>query len=119
MEKAIDSQQKATSVGEDNASDEIQELLLTLPSVINFGGSHIYQYKGCWYHDYHPKFLKGMISSQRHFQAQDSDVILITFPKSGTTWLKALTYAIVHHIVLVMQYLIQLIALYSPQILMT
>ncbi|KAJ0033973.1 hypothetical protein Pint_26268 [Pistacia integerrima] len=37
-----------------------------------------------------------MIRFQRHFHAQDNDIMLITFPKSGTLWLKALTFTIVN-----------------------
>ncbi|TXG69461.1 hypothetical protein EZV62_004396 [Acer yangbiense] len=79
--------------GEFGVSDEIEELLLTLPRDKTFDGSSIYQYEGAWYR---PISLAGLISSRKHFQAKDSDVIVITFLKSGTTWLKALTYAIVH-----------------------
>ncbi|KAK1571420.1 hypothetical protein Q3G72_027749 [Acer saccharum] len=95
MEKAIDScsQPKASYGVEDNLSDEIKELLLTLPREKNVDGTYLYQFDGIWYRSV---FLAGMISSRRHFEAQDSDIIVITYPKSGTTWLKALTYAIVH-----------------------
>ncbi|XWS64909.1 hypothetical protein CRYUN_Cryun05aG0044600 [Craigia yunnanensis] len=41
--------------------------------------------------------LKVVISFQKHFQALDSDIIVIIFPKCGTTWLKALTFSIVNH----------------------
>ncbi|CAJ1977977.1 unnamed protein product, partial [Sphenostylis stenocarpa] len=34
--------------------------------------------------------------SQKYFEAKDSDVIVASFPKSGTTWLKAITFAIVN-----------------------
>ncbi|TYG46678.1 hypothetical protein ES288_D11G275500v1, partial [Gossypium darwinii] len=37
--------------------------------------------------------LRAVISSQKHFQACDSDIIVSTFPKCGTTWLKALTFS--------------------------
>ncbi|GMJ01674.1 sulfotransferase 2A, ARABIDOPSIS THALIANA SULFOTRANSFERASE 2A [Hibiscus trionum] len=40
-----------------------------------------------------PFVLKPMISFQTHFQAFDSDVMVATFPKCGTTWLKALTFS--------------------------
>ncbi|TXG46868.1 hypothetical protein EZV62_026162 [Acer yangbiense] len=94
MEKAIDSSKPKASHGvEDDLSNEAEELLLTLPREKNFDGTYLYQFNGVWYRH---KFLYGMISTRRHFQARDSDIIVSTFPKSGTTWLKALTYAIVH-----------------------
>ncbi|KAL5757008.1 hypothetical protein ACOSQ2_021754 [Xanthoceras sorbifolium] len=88
MEKA----EKASLVDCD-PRDEIQELLLTLPREKTFDGGFIYKYEGVWYR---PIFPAGLISSQKHFHAEDSDIIVITFPKSGTTWLKALAYATVH-----------------------
>ncbi|CAJ1978300.1 unnamed protein product [Sphenostylis stenocarpa] len=33
----------------------------------------------------------------KEFQAKESDVVVASFPKSGTIWLKALTFAIVNH----------------------
>lgn len=71
----------------------MKELLSTLPKEHDINGSEMYQYKGFWFW---PMILTGAMSSQKHFQAQDNDIILATFMKSGTTWLKALTYAIVH-----------------------
>ncbi|KAL5823805.1 hypothetical protein ACOSQ4_021705 [Xanthoceras sorbifolium] len=71
------------SLADCDLSDEIQELLLTLLREKTFDGS----------------FILGSTDtskSSRHFHAKDSDTIVITFPKSGTTWLKALTYATVH-----------------------
>ncbi|KAK3188523.1 hypothetical protein Dsin_028084 [Dipteronia sinensis] len=93
MEKTSDSQQKASYGIEDYLTDEIQELLSTLPREKNFEGSYLYQYQGFWYRSI---YIAGMISAHKHFQARDSDTILITCLKSGTTWLKALAYAIVH-----------------------
>ncbi|KAL5773194.1 hypothetical protein ACOSQ2_013118 [Xanthoceras sorbifolium] len=75
MEKAKDSKPMASHEVGYNVRNERRELLSTLPIEKNFDS---------------------IISSQRHFQAQESDIILITYPKFGTTWLKALTYAIIH-----------------------
>jgi hydroxyjasmonate sulfotransferase len=40
--------------------------------------------------------IQPIISFQNHFQAKDSDIVVASLPKSGTTWLKALTFAIVN-----------------------
>ncbi|KAL7222724.1 hypothetical protein ACSBR1_024427 [Camellia fascicularis] len=40
------------------------------------------------------KFIHGIIPFQQQFKAQDTDLMLVTFPKSGTTWLKALAFTI-------------------------
>ncbi|KAL7111402.1 hypothetical protein ACP275_05G085000 [Erythranthe tilingii] len=39
-------------------------------------------------------YLRPLISAQNHFKANDSDIILSTLPKSGTTWLKTLVFSI-------------------------
>ncbi|KAI9198597.1 hypothetical protein LWI28_018826 [Acer negundo] len=75
-----DSQQKASNGVEDYLTDEIQELLSTLPREKSFDGSYLHQYQGFWYRSI---YIAGMISAHRHFQARDSDTILITCPKSG------------------------------------
>ncbi|KAK6157770.1 hypothetical protein DH2020_012018 [Rehmannia glutinosa] len=46
---------------------------------------------GFWYPVRH---LQGVISCQNHFQLQQSDIFLVTTPKSGTTWLKAIIFAL-------------------------
>ncbi|CAI9090020.1 OLC1v1024703C1 [Oldenlandia corymbosa var. corymbosa] len=51
------------------------------------------QYRGSWFME---PVLRGVVAFQQHFEAQDSDIILATMPKAGTTWLKALTFAIVN-----------------------
>ncbi|XP_031256824.1 cytosolic sulfotransferase 15-like [Pistacia vera] len=74
-------------------SNEIQELLLNLPTEKNWDGTSLYQYQGCWNRS---QYVFATISFQRHFQAKESDIILTSFPKSGTTWLKALAFTIVN-----------------------
>ncbi|XVF42617.1 hypothetical protein PTKIN_Ptkin01aG0378400 [Pterospermum kingtungense] len=40
--------------------------------------------------------FKAVVSFQKHFLALDSDIIVTSLPKCGTTWLKALTFSIVN-----------------------
>ncbi|XWS64911.1 hypothetical protein CRYUN_Cryun05aG0044800 [Craigia yunnanensis] len=78
---------------EETWDDEFQELVQTLPKERNWYGAHLYFYQGFWCQS---GALKAVISFQKHFQALDSDIIVISFPKCGTTWLKALTFSIVN-----------------------
>ncbi|RWR73413.1 cytosolic sulfotransferase 12-like protein [Cinnamomum micranthum f. kanehirae] len=53
--------------------------------------SHLTQYQGFWL----PlKFLSGVMACGERFEACKDDIILNSTPKSGTTWLKALTFTI-------------------------
>ena len=55
------------------------------------GGVTFYKYQGFWnYKD----LVEGTILAQQSFKAQPSDVLLSSCPKTGTTWLKALAFAI-------------------------
>ncbi|XP_048139510.1 cytosolic sulfotransferase 15-like [Rhodamnia argentea] len=40
--------------------------------------------------------LPNVIAFRRHFEAKDKDILLVSQPKSGTTWLKALVFSIVN-----------------------
>ncbi|WRX24779.1 Sulfotransferase domain - like 10 [Theobroma cacao] len=71
--------------------DEFQELVQTLPKEKGWYGTHLYFYQGFWCSS---RVFRAMISFQKHFQALDSDIFLKSIPKSGTTWLKALTFSI-------------------------
>lgn len=82
-----------SSNGESEVKDEIQGLIASFPSERNWDGSPLYFYEGVWY----PFFaIRGALSFQQHFIAQDTDIILASMPKSGTTWLKALTFSVVN-----------------------
>ncbi|KAG5249853.1 Sulfotransferase 2A [Salix suchowensis] len=82
-----------SSNGENVPTDEIQGLVAGCPSEKNWDGSPLYFYKGVWY----PFFaIRGALSFQKHFTARDTDIILASMPKSGTTWLKALAFSVVN-----------------------
>ncbi|KAJ8644760.1 hypothetical protein MRB53_006508 [Persea americana] len=52
---------------------------------------HPTQYQGFWIH---LEFFPGVLACREHLKACKDDIILNTTPKSGTTWLKALTFTI-------------------------
>ncbi|XP_010545823.1 PREDICTED: cytosolic sulfotransferase 5-like [Tarenaya hassleriana] len=78
---------------DDKLSEESKNLISRLAKDKNFQGTDICNYKGCWYFF---NALQGILHAQTHFHPQDSDVFLSSFPKSGTTWLKALVFALIH-----------------------
>ncbi|XP_047169095.1 cytosolic sulfotransferase 15-like [Vigna umbellata] len=79
----------------DRVSNEENELLLSLPKERGLGAApylHLFQDFWC------PSFyFPGVNNFQKHFNGKDSDVFVASFPKSGTTWLKALTFVIINH----------------------
>ncbi|KAM4114752.1 hypothetical protein ACJW30_04G093200 [Castanea mollissima] len=52
----------------------------------------VHHYQGFWYNFF---YLEGLLLAHKHFKPQPNDIILSSTPKSGTTWLKALSFAIV------------------------
>ncbi|CAN6937876.1 unnamed protein product [Brassica oleracea] len=76
---------------EDSLNEETKSLISSLPSHKDFLGKQLYNYQGCWYY---PNTLQGVLNFQKGFKPQETDIILASFPKSGTTWLKALTIAL-------------------------
>ncbi|KAL0296814.1 UNVERIFIED_CONTAM: Cytosolic sulfotransferase 12 [Sesamum radiatum] len=78
---------------EETLAQECKNLISTLPKEKGWLASHLYQYQGFWYPARH---LQGVISCQKHFEAHDSDIFLVTIPKSGTTWLKAIIFTLVN-----------------------
>ncbi|CAI9106327.1 OLC1v1005457C1 [Oldenlandia corymbosa var. corymbosa] len=77
---------------EDDDEDQFDEFYKKLPKK-QVAGLMLAQHKGFWYDE---PILHGVVTFQKHFESQDSDILLATMPKSGTTWLKALTFAIVN-----------------------
>ncbi|CAN7004831.1 unnamed protein product [Brassica rapa subsp. trilocularis] len=86
----MDHNELPTTVREDYISEETKKLISSLP-VNKDSQGNLCKYQGCWYYY---NTLQGAINFQNHFQPHDTDVILASFPKSGTTWLKALTVAL-------------------------
>ncbi|CAJ2668826.1 unnamed protein product [Trifolium pratense] len=76
--------------------EECKQLILSLPKEYGFGNQYYYFFQGFWVT---PSQIQSIICFQNHFEAKDSDVVIASMPKSGITWLKALTFAIInrHH----------------------
>ncbi|XP_047163827.1 cytosolic sulfotransferase 15-like, partial [Vigna umbellata] len=69
------------------------ELTLSLPRERGLASSNMYLFQEFWC----PSILMKEVNIfQKQFQAKDSDIIVASFPKSGTTWLKAIAFAIVN-----------------------
>ncbi|WOG83528.1 hypothetical protein DCAR_0102704 [Daucus carota subsp. sativus] len=75
------------------ANSSAEELLSSLPREEGITSAYSYQYQGFWYA---PRSLPGLIDCQNQFQARENDIFLVTAPKSGTTWLKAVLYALMN-----------------------
>ncbi|KAM7508024.1 hypothetical protein LguiA_018477 [Lonicera macranthoides] len=73
---------------------EFQEILKSLTKEVNFHSNYIlYHYKGFWCPS---QVIKAMLSFRKHFQPKNNDIIVASAFKSGTTWLKALTFSIIN-----------------------
>lgn len=78
---------------EDKLSQECKELLQTLPREKGWRTPYLYFFQGFWCQ---PKEIQAIMAFQKHFKVRDDDIILATIPKSGTTWLKALSFSIIN-----------------------
>ncbi|XP_027911917.1 cytosolic sulfotransferase 15-like [Vigna unguiculata] len=76
---------------QENAEDEL--ILSSLPREMGWAIPDLYLFQQFWC----PSILiKEVNIFQKQFEAKDSDIFVASFPKSGTTWLKAITFAIVN-----------------------
>ncbi|XP_048440671.1 cytosolic sulfotransferase 12-like [Pyrus x bretschneideri] len=77
---------------ENEPSQEDKDLISSLPTERGWIGNSLHKYQGFWQATAH---MQGVLACQKHFRALESDIILVTTPKSGTTWLKAILFALV------------------------
>ncbi|XP_010425174.1 PREDICTED: cytosolic sulfotransferase 12-like [Camelina sativa] len=80
-------------LGDEDLTQETRDLISSLAKEKGWLVSEMYQYQGRWHTQ---ALLQGILICQKRFEAKDSDIILVTNPKSGTTWLKALVYALLN-----------------------
>ncbi|KAF3338900.1 cytosolic sulfotransferase 12-like protein [Carex littledalei] len=81
------------SVPENEEVESIyKELISTLPKEERTP-STMRKYQGFWYSE---QRLPGVLAMQEIFKPRSTDLIVASFVKSGTTWLRALTFTIVH-----------------------
>ncbi|XP_031371366.1 cytosolic sulfotransferase 15-like isoform X1 [Punica granatum] len=72
---------------------EIEELISSLPKEKWWRGSGLTLYQNFWVPS---DFIRGVITLRRHFIGRDSNILLASKPKTGTTWLKALAFSVLH-----------------------
>lgn len=76
-----------------NALAKYEALASSLPSCHGLGSAPYRRYGGFWYPAH---LMPATLAARDTFVARPSDVILATMPKSGSTWLKALAFCVVH-----------------------
>ncbi|KAJ1413466.1 Sulfotransferase domain [Sesbania bispinosa] len=91
--KSRSGEQEPHDEEEEKLSQQCKELIRSLPKQRGWRTRYLYLFQGFWCQ---PAEIQAIIAFQNHFQPKNSDVIVATIPKSGTTWLKALTFAIVN-----------------------
>ncbi|KAM3397632.1 flavonol sulfotransferase-like [Capsicum galapagoense] len=75
-----------------NMCEKYKDIISTLPKLEpSYPGYECYQYQGFWYPI---QFLQVILYMQENFRARPSDIFLCSAMKTGTTWLKALTFSI-------------------------
>jgi hypothetical protein len=78
-------------MAESPGTDEL--VISSLPLEMRCLPSPLRQYGGFWFPE---PILPGVSAVRARFEPRPSDVFLASFPKSGTTWLKALAFAVAH-----------------------
>lgn len=79
--------------------EEVQQLFQSLEKVSTNVSVPLMKYQGFFYPS-DTCLLKNILMFQRHFRARNTDIIITSPPKTGSTWLKSLLFATVnrfHH----------------------
>ncbi|KAJ9543860.1 hypothetical protein OSB04_023567 [Centaurea solstitialis] len=76
--------------------ERYKDRIIVLPKEKGWHTENLYLYQGHWFPSKYLFSIANVMGSQKTFQAMPSDIYLATLPKSGTTWIKALTFAIVN-----------------------
>ncbi|KAM4133647.1 hypothetical protein ACJW30_01G346300 [Castanea mollissima] len=91
MSHAPKSNEREEYQSDSEIDNKLKEIISSVPGKKGAAVTDLYQDEGFWC----PLArLEGTLRAQRHFKPQPNQVILSSFPKSGTTWLKALIFAI-------------------------
>ncbi|XP_071919993.1 cytosolic sulfotransferase 8-like [Coffea arabica] len=83
----------SSSTEVEQKDDHFEEFFQRLQPKKPIEGGLLANYQGVWFD---ADLLQATLTFQKNFKANESDIILATMPKSGTTWLKALTISIVN-----------------------
>jgi Sulfotransferase domain len=67
--------------------------ILSLPQENRWPPYHLRNYQGFWHLE---GILPGIMTLQKHFKPRSTDILIMTSPKCGTTWLKALTFSVIN-----------------------
>ncbi|PWA76262.1 P-loop containing nucleoside triphosphate hydrolase [Artemisia annua] len=76
--------------------DRYKDRLATLPKERGWMTENLYMYQGYWHQSMRRISVENVMAVQDTFKARPTDIYLATLPKSGTTWLKALVFAMVN-----------------------
>ncbi|KAI3830188.1 hypothetical protein L1987_04322 [Smallanthus sonchifolius] len=74
--------------------DRYKDRLATLPKEKGWITENVYMYQGFWHQSSRRISVETVMALQDTFKASPADIYLATLPKSGTTWLKALVFAL-------------------------
>jgi hypothetical protein len=76
-------------------TQECKDLIPTLPTEQDLILGKLHQYQGFWFATW---IMQGVVASQKHFKAHHTDILIATIPKAGTTWLKAISFALLNRV---------------------